>query len=37
VEGMLTQPTLFRAEPAGAPAVVQALTPQFDASNMVVE
>jgi len=37
VEGMLTQPTLFRAEPAGAPAVVQALTPQFDASNMAVE
>ena len=37
VEGMLTPPTLFRAEPGAAPAVVQALPPQFDASNMVVE
>jgi prolyl oligopeptidase len=37
VEGMLTQPTLFRAEPAGAPAAIQSLPPQFDASSMVVE
>jgi prolyl oligopeptidase len=37
VEGMLTPPTLFRAEPGAPPAVVQALPPQFDASNMVVE
>jgi prolyl oligopeptidase len=37
VEGMLTPPTLFHAQPGAAPAVVQALTPQFDASNMVVE
>jgi prolyl oligopeptidase len=37
VEGMLTPPTLFRAEPGATPAVVQALPPQFDASNMVVE
>ena len=37
VEGMLTPPTLFRAEPGAAPAVVQALPAQFDASNMVVE
>jgi prolyl oligopeptidase len=37
VEGMLTAPTLFRAAPAGAPAQIQALPPQFDASNMVVE
>jgi prolyl oligopeptidase len=37
VEGMLTPPTLFRAEPAAPPAAIQALPPQFDASNMVVE
>jgi prolyl oligopeptidase len=37
VEGMLTPPALFRAEPGAAPAPVQALPPQFDASNMVVE
>jgi len=37
VEGMLTPPTLFRAEPAAAPAVVQSLPAQFDASNMIVE
>jgi prolyl oligopeptidase len=37
VEGMLTPPTLFRAEPAAAPAPIQALPAQFDASNMVVE
>lgn len=37
VEGMLTPPTLFRADPASAPAAIQALPPQFDASNMVVE
>jgi prolyl oligopeptidase len=36
-EGMLTPPTLFRVEPAAPPAPVQALPPQFDASNMVVE
>ena len=37
VEGMLTPPTLFRAQPASAPVAIQALKPQFDASNMVVE
>ncbi|HEV8406593.1 MAG TPA: prolyl oligopeptidase family serine peptidase [Sphingomicrobium sp.] len=37
VEGMLTPPTLFRADPANAPVAIQALPPQFDASNMVVE
>ncbi|MGN6847943.1 MAG: prolyl oligopeptidase family serine peptidase [Sphingomicrobium sp.] len=37
VEGMLTPPTLFRAGPAGAPAAIQSLPPQFDASKMVVE
>jgi prolyl oligopeptidase len=37
VEGMLTPPTLFRAEPGAPPAVVQSLPAQFDASNMVVE
>ena len=37
VEGMLTPPTLFRVTPATAPAAIQALPPQFDASNMVVE
>jgi prolyl oligopeptidase len=37
VEGMLTPPTLFRVESLAAPAVVQALPAQFDASNMVVE
>jgi prolyl oligopeptidase len=37
VEGMLTPPTLFRVEPSAAPAAIQALPPQFDASNMTVE
>ena len=37
VEGMLTPPTLFRVEPGAAPVPIQALPPQFDASNMVVE
>jgi prolyl oligopeptidase len=37
VEGMLTPPTLYRVDPAAAPAAIQALPPQFDASNMVVE
>jgi prolyl oligopeptidase len=37
VEGMLTPPTLFAVQPGGAPAAIQALPPQFDASNMVVE
>jgi prolyl oligopeptidase len=37
VEGMLTPPTLFRVDPISAPAPVQALPPQFDASNLVVE
>jgi prolyl oligopeptidase len=37
VEGMLTPPTLFRADSSGASSVVQALPAQFDASNMVVE
>jgi prolyl oligopeptidase len=37
VEGMLTPPTLYRIGPAGAPAPIQALPPQFDASNMLVE
>ncbi|HEY7005067.1 MAG TPA: prolyl oligopeptidase family serine peptidase [Sphingomicrobium sp.] len=37
VEGMLTPPTLFRADPAGPPAAIQGLPAQFDASNMVVE
>ena len=37
VEGMLAPPTLYRVEPAAAPAQIQALPPQFDASNMVVE
>ena len=37
VEGMLTPPTLFRADPGAVPAVVQSLPAQFDASNMVVE
>ena len=37
VEGMLTPPTLYRAEPNGATAAIQALPAQFDASNMVVE
>jgi prolyl oligopeptidase len=37
VEGMLTAPTLFRADPASAPVAIQALPPQFDSSNMVVE
>jgi prolyl oligopeptidase len=37
IEGMLTPPTLFAVQPAAAPAPVQALPAQFDASNMVVE
>ena len=37
VEGMLTPPTLFRADTASPPAAIQALPPQFDASNMIVE
>ena len=37
VEGVLTPPTLFRVEPAAAPAAIQALPAQFDASNMIVE
>jgi prolyl oligopeptidase len=37
VEGMLAPPTLYRIDPAAAPAAIQALPPQFDASNMVVE
>ena len=37
VEGMLTPPTLYRVDPAAAPTPIQALPPQFDASNMVVE
>ena len=37
VEGMLTPPTLFAVQPGVAPAAIQALPPQFDASNMVVE
>ena len=37
VEGMLTPPTLFRVDPMSAPAAIQALPAQFDASNMVVE
>ena len=37
VEGMLTPPTLFRAQPGAAAAPIQALPPQFDASSMVVE
>jgi prolyl oligopeptidase len=37
VEGMLTAPTLFRAQPGAPPAPIQALPAQFDASNMVVE
>jgi prolyl oligopeptidase len=37
VEGMLTPPTLFAVQPTTAPASIQALPPQFDASNMVVE
>ena len=37
VEGMLSAPTLFRAQPGAAPAPIQALPAQFDASNMVVE
>lgn len=37
VEGMLTPPTLYRLARAAAPAAIQALPPQFDASNMVVE
>jgi prolyl oligopeptidase len=37
VEGMLTPPTLFRAEPGGAAAPIQSLPAQFDASNMIVE
>jgi prolyl oligopeptidase len=37
VEGMLTPPTLFRAEAGAAPAAIQSLPPLFDASNMVVD
>jgi len=37
VEGILTPPTLFRVDPMSAPAPIQALPAQFDASNMVVE
>ncbi|HYX46379.1 MAG TPA: prolyl oligopeptidase family serine peptidase [Sphingomicrobium sp.] len=37
VEGMLSPPTLFRIDPTSAPAAIQALPPQFDSSNMVVE
>jgi len=37
VEGMLTPPTLFAVQPGVAPTAIQALPPQFDASNMVVE
>ena len=37
VEGMLTPPTLVRVSPGSAPAAIQSLPPQFDASNMVVE
>src|SRR5215218_8113253 len=34
---MLTPPTLFAVQPGVAPAAIQALPAQFDASNMVVE
>jgi prolyl oligopeptidase len=34
---MLTPPTLFAVQPTGAPAPIQALPAQFDASNMTVE
>jgi prolyl oligopeptidase len=37
VEGMLAPPTLYRVDPAASPTAIQALPPQFDASNMVVE
>ncbi|HWI88342.1 MAG TPA: prolyl oligopeptidase family serine peptidase [Sphingomicrobium sp.] len=37
VEGMLTPPTLFRVDPSAPPAAIQALPPQFDASNLTVE
>jgi prolyl oligopeptidase len=37
VEGMLTAPTLFAVRADAAPAAIQALPAQFDASNMVVE
>jgi prolyl oligopeptidase len=37
VEGMLTPPTLFRADLAAPPSVIQALPAQFDASDMTVE
>jgi prolyl oligopeptidase len=37
VEGMLTPPTLYMVQPIVGPAPIQALPPQFDASNMVVE
>ncbi|MES2137538.1 MAG: prolyl oligopeptidase family serine peptidase [Pseudomonadota bacterium] len=37
VEGMLTPPTLFAVQPGAAPAPIQALPAQFDASGMVVE
>ena len=37
VEGMLAPPTLYRAEPGVPSVAIQALPPQFDASNMTVE
>jgi prolyl oligopeptidase len=37
VEGMLTPPTLYRVAPGAAPVAIQALPPQFDATNMIVE
>jgi prolyl oligopeptidase len=37
VEGMLTPPTLFAVQPDSAPAAIQSLPAQFDASNIVVE
>ena len=37
VEGMLTPPTLFAVRSDAAPAAIQALPAQFDASNMIVE
>lgn len=37
VQGMLTAPTLFRADASDLAAPIQALPPQFDASNMMVE
>jgi prolyl oligopeptidase len=37
VEGMLTPPTLYRADAALASAPIQSLAPQFDASDMAVD